>query len=304
MNSSLQSSQQLATRSGAFNAIAAYSMWGIAPLYFKLLIELGAGEILMHRVIWSSAFIFLLVLVTKKWRVLVQLCQQPKIIAKLAVSAIFLAVNWLLFIWAVNNNHLLDASLGYFINPLFNVVLGMLFFSERLRRNQIIAVALAFFGVLVQLFTIGSLPMISLALASSFAVYGVLRKKLHVDSLVGLLIESILMLPVAVIYWIYFVDSATANLALNSSTLNFTLVMAGVVTTAPLLCFTAAAKRLTLSSLGFFQYIGPSIMFCLATFYFNEPLYAAEFITFIFIWTALALYSFDAYNNIKSKRVK
>lgn len=304
MNSSLQSSQQLATRSGAFNAIAAYSMWGIAPLYFKLLIELGAGEILMHRVIWSSAFIFLLVLVTKKWRVLVQLCQQPKIIAKLAVSAIFLGVNWLLFIWAVNNNHLLDASLGYFINPLFNVVLGMLFFSERLRRNQIIAVALAFFGVLVQLFTIGSLPMISLALASSFAVYGVLRKKLHVDSLVGLLIESILMLPVAVIYWIYFVDSATANLALNSSTLNFTLVMAGVVTTAPLLCFTAAAKRLTLSSLGFFQYIGPSIMFCLATFYFNEPLYAAEFITFIFIWTALALYSFDAYHNIKSKRVK
>jgi len=304
MNSSVLSSQQLATRSGAFNAIAAYSMWGIAPLYFKLLIELGAGEILMHRVIWSSAFIFLLVLVTKKWRVLVQLCQQPKIIAKLAVSAIFLAVNWLLFIWAVNNNHLLDASLGYFINPLFNVVLGMLFFSERLRRNQIIAVALAFFGVLVQLFTIGSLPMISLALASSFAIYGVLRKKLHVDSLVGLLIESILMLPVAVIYWIYFVDSATANLALNSSTLNFTLVMAGVVTTAPLLCFTAAAKRLTLSSLGFFQYIGPSIMFCLATFYFNEPLYAAEFITFIFIWTALALYSFDAYHNIKSKRIK
>ena len=304
MNSSVLSSQQLATRSGAFNAIAAYSMWGIAPLYFKLLIELGAGEILMHRVIWSSAFIFLLVLVTKKWRVLVQLCQQPKIIAKLAVSAIFLAVNWLLFIWAVNNNHLLDASLGYFINPLFNVVLGMLFFSERLRRNQIIAVALAFFGVLVQLFTIGSLPMISLALASSFAIYGVLRKKLHVDSLVGLLIESILMLPVAVIYWIYFVDSATANLALNSSTLNFTLVMAGLVTTAPLLCFTAAAKRLTLSSLGFFQYIGPSIMFCLATFYFNEPLYTAEFITFIFIWTALALYSFDAYHNIKSKRIK
>jgi chloramphenicol-sensitive protein RarD len=304
MNSSTLSSQQLATRSGAFNAIAAYCMWGVAPLYFKLLIELGAGEILMHRIIWSSAFIFLLVLVTKKWTVLIQLCQQPKIIAKLALSAIILAVNWLLFIWAVNNDHLLDASLGYFINPLFNVALGMLFFSERLRRNQVIAVGLAFFGVLVQLFTVGSLPLISLALASSFAIYGVLRKKLHVDSLVGLLIESLIMLPVAIIYWLYFVDSATANLALNSSTLNFTLVMAGLVTTAPLLCFTAAAKRLTLSSLGFFQYIGPSIMFCLATFYFNEPLYMAEFMTFIFIWTALALYSVDAYHNIKSKRAK
>jgi len=132
----------------------------------------------------------------------------------------------------------------------------------------------------------------------------VLRKKMHVDSLVGLLIESLLMLPVAIIYWIYFVDSTTANLAVNSSSLNFTLVMAGVVTTAPLLCFTAAAKRLTLSSLGFFQYIGPSIMFLLATFYFHEPLYVAEFITFAFIWAALALYSFDAYHNIKSKCVK
>lgn len=304
MNSSALSSQQLVTRSGVFNAIAAYFMWGIAPLYFKLLVELGAGEILMHRIVWSSAFIFLLVLVTKKWIVLVTLCQQPKIIAKLSISAIILAFNWLLFIWAVNNDHLLDASLGYFINPLFNVALGMLFFSERLRRGQIIAVGLAIFGVLIQLITVGSLPLISLALASSFAIYGVLRKKMHVDSLVGLLIESLIMLPVAIIYWVYFVDSATANLTANSSSFNLTLVMAGVVTTAPLLCFTAAAKRLTLSSLGFFQYIGPSIMFLLATFYFNEPLYLAEFITFAFIWLALALYSYDAYHNLKSQRIK
>lgn len=304
MNSSVLSSQQLATRSGIFNAVAAYFMWGIAPLYFKLLVALGAGEILMHRIIWSSVFIFLLVLLTKKGAVLITLAKQPKIIAKLAISAMVLALNWLLFIWAVNNDHLLDASLGYFINPLFNVALGMLFFSERLRRGQVIAVGLAFFGVVVQLFTIGSLPLISLALASSFAIYGVLRKKLHVDSLVGLLIESLIMLPIALIYWLYFVDSNTANLAENSISLNFTLVMAGVVTTAPLLCFTAAAKRLTLSSLGFFQYIGPSIMFLLATFYFHEPLYLAEFITFAFIWSALALYSYDAYHHIKSNRVK
>lgn len=304
MNSNALSPQKLSTNSGIYNAISAYFMWGIAPLYFKLLIELDAGEILMHRIIWSSVFIFLLVLFSKKWQVLVQLCKQPKMLAKLTLSAIVLAFNWLLFIWAVNNDHLLDASLGYFINPLFNVVLGMLIFSERLRRNQIIAVGLAFFGVLVQLFTLGSLPLISLALASSFAIYGVLRKKMHVDSLVGLLIESLIMLPFAIIYWIYFVDSTTANFALNTNVLNFTLVMAGVVTTAPLLCFTAAAKRLTLSSLGFFQYIGPSIMFLLATFYFNEPLYFAEFITFIFIWTALFLYSFDAFRNIKVRHAK
>lgn len=304
MNSNALSSQKLSTNSGIYNAISAYFMWGIAPLYFKLLIELDAGEILMHRIIWSSVFIFLLVLFSKKWQVFVQLCKQPKMLAKLTLSAIVLAFNWLLFIWAVNNDHLLDASLGYFINPLFNVVLGMLIFSERLRRNQTIAVGLAFFGVLIQLFTLGSLPFISLALASSFAIYGVLRKKMHVDSLVGLLIESLIMLPFAIIYWIYFVDSTTANFALNTNVLNFTLVMAGVVTTAPLLCFTAAAKRLTLSSLGFFQYIGPSIMFLLATLYFNEPLYFTEFITFIFIWTALLLYSFDAFRDIKVRHAK
>lgn len=296
------SQQQASTRSGIINALLAYFMWGLAPLYFKLLVDIGAGEILMHRVIWSSLFLFILVLVSRKWQVLVQLCQQPKVIAKLSLSATILALNWLLFIWAVNNDHLLDASLGYFINPLLNVALGLLFFSERLRRNQKIAVGLAAFGVLIQLFTIGSLPIVSLALASSFAIYGVLRKKMHVDSFVGLLIESLLMLPVAVIYWLYFVQSPTGNMLLNSNTLNVTLIMAGLVTTAPLLCFTAAAKRLTLSSLGFFQYIGPSIMFLLAIYYYQESIKAAELLTFFFIWLALALYSVDAYNTMKKNK--
>lgn len=291
--------QQPSTRSGVINALFAYFMWGLAPLYFKLLVDIGAGEILMHRVVWSSVFLLLLVLLSKKRRVFVQLCKQPKVIFQLSLSAAVLAVNWLIFIWAVNNNHLLDASLGYFINPLFNVALGMLFFSERLRKNQKIAVALAGFGVFIQLFTVGSLPVVSLVLASSFAIYGVLRKKMHVDSFVGLLIESLIMLPIAIIYWLYFVESPTADLTLNSGALNMTLVMAGVVTTAPLLCFTAAAKRLALSSLGFFQYIGPSIMFLLATFYYKESMQTAEFMTFIFIWLALALYSFDAYITMK-----
>ena len=281
--------------SGVINALAAYFLWGLAPLYFKLLIDIGSGEILMHRIVWSSIFLFLLVLISKKWLILLAICKQPKMVAKLSLSATVLALNWLLFIWAVNNDHLLDASLGYFINPLFNVALGMLFFNERLRRNQKIAVVLAALGVFLQLFTVGSLPFISLVLAISFATYGALRKKMHVDSFVGLLIESLLMLPVAIIYWFYFLESPTVNLVLNNNTLNFTLVMAGVVTTAPLLCFTAAAKRLTLSSLGFFQYIGPSIIFLLATLYYEESMHAAEFLTFIFIWFALALYSFDAY---------
>jgi len=240
-------------RSGFINAVFAYLLWGFAPIYFKLLTEISAGEILMHRIIWSTLFLLLMVVVMRKSSLFISICQQPKTLLKLLISASFLAVNWFLFIWAVNNDHLLDASLGYYINPLFNVILGMLFFQERLRRNQLIAVALATIGVLVQLITLGSLPLISLALAGTFAIYGLLRKKMQVDSFVGLLVESLLMLPIALAYWLFFVESPTSNLILNTSSLNFTLIMAGVVTTAPLLCFTAAAKRLNLSTLGFFR---------------------------------------------------
>ncbi|MCW8832076.1 MAG: EamA family transporter RarD [Colwellia sp.] len=294
--------QQESNHAGVANALAAYAMWGIAPMYFKLLLDIGAGEILMHRIIWSSLFLLILVVMMKKWQAVITLCQQPKLMLKLTLSATILAFNWLLFIWAVNNDHLLDASLGYFINPLFNVALGMLFFSERLRKTQFIAVILAVVGVLVQLFTLGTLPIVSLALASSFAIYGVLRKKMQVDSFVGLLVESLLMLPFALIYWGFFVNSPSSNLMANSQHLNIILMLAGVVTTAPLLCFTAAAKRLTLSSLGFFQYIGPSIMFLLAVFYYQESIQAAEFITFIFIWSALALYSFDSFYTMRKRK--
>ncbi len=289
----------ISSKSGIFSALGAYILWGFAPIYFKLLTEIEAGEILMHRILWSSMFLLIMVIAMKKWSLLVSVFRQPKIIANLTFSAAFLAINWFLFIWAVNNDHLLDASLGYYINPLFNVALGMIFFQERLKRNQAIAVALATIGVLVQLVTLGSLPLISLALASTFGLYGLLRKKFQVDSFIGLLIESLLMLPIALFYWVYYVDSGTGNMALNTYNLNFTLIMAGIVTTAPLLCFTAAAKRLTLSTLGFFQYLGPSIMFLLATFYYQETMKTAELVTFVFIWAALALYSLDSLIKLK-----
>ena len=281
-------------RNGAVSALCAYLLWGFAPIYFKLLSEIEPGEILMHRVIWSALFLLVMIVAMKKWSQLVAVFRQPKVLLLLSLSASFLAVNWFLFIWAINNNHLLDASLGYYINPLFNVVLGMLFFHERLRRNQLIAVGLAFTGVLVQLVALGTLPMISLALASTFAIYGLIRKKLPVNSFIGLFIESLLMLPIALIYWFFFVESSTSNMALNTTNLNFTLIMAGVVTTAPLLFFTAAGKRLALSTFCFFQYLGPSIMFLLATFYYQETMKSAELITFVFIWAALILYSVDS----------
>lgn len=289
-------------KSGVLNAIGAYVMWGIAPLYFKLLQDIHAGEILMHRVIWSSVFLLLLVVIIKKWSVFTHYLKQPKIIAGLVLSAAFLGVNWFIFIWAINSERLLEASLGYYINPLFNVALGMMFFQERLRKMQIFAVGLAGVGVLIQLFTLGTLPLISLALAGSFGIYGLLRKKMHIDSLVALFIESLLLLPVALTYWLFFLESSSSDLLLNSTSLNTTLVMAGIVTTAPLLCFTAAAKRLTMATLGFFQYIGPSIMFMLATFYYHEELKVEQLTTFAFIWLALVVYSVDSFNRRKKNR--
>ncbi len=302
MSTQATPTQQASTRSGIINAVSAYIIWGIAPLYFKLLNDIDASEILVHRIVWSSLFLLIMIVIMKKWPSLVAICKQPKLLAKLTLSASFLAVNWFLFIWAINNDHLLDASLGYFINPLFSVALGVFFLGERLRRNQLFAVALAVIGVLIQLIMLGSLPIISFALAGTFGIYGLLRKKLQVDSFVGLLVESFLMLPLAVIYWVFFIDSASANMITNSSSLNMTLIMAGIVTTAPLLCFTAAAKRLTLSALGFFQYIGPSIMFVLATTYFNEPLQTEKLLTFIFIWLALAIFSADSIRALKQRK--
>jgi chloramphenicol-sensitive protein RarD len=290
------------SRTGVINAISAYLMWGLAPIYFKLISAITPDEIMIHRVLWSSIFLFVIVILSNKWRSLIKVVCQPKLLGKLTITASFLGVNWFLFIWAINNDHLLDASLGYFINPLFSVALGVIFLGERLRKWQLFAVVLAIVGVLIQLIIIGSLPIISLALAGTFGIYGLLRKKLYVDSFIGLLIESVLMLPVALIYWQLFVTSETSNMLNNAMNLNIMLMCAGIVTTAPLLCFTAAAKRLALSTVGFFQYIGPSIMFILATTYYHEPLVMAKLITFAFIWSALAIYSVDSLKAHKEKR--
>jgi len=288
-------------RVGIVNALSAYFLWGLAPIYFKLIDEIDSSEIMVHRVVWSTLLLLLIVILGKKSSAALSLIKQPKLLLQLTVSASFLAVNWFMFIWAVNNDHLLDASLGYYINPLFSVALGVVFLGERLRKKQMIAVALAVIGVLIQLVIIGSIPLISLALAGTFGIYGLLRKKMYIDSFIGLLIESAMMLPLALIYWQFFVVSPTSNMLDNTLGLNTTLMLAGVVTTAPLLCFTAAAKRLTLSALGFFQYIGPSIMFLLAIFYYDEPLHMAKLLTFAFIWAALILFS---YESIKSRKEK
>ncbi|MDF7631584.1 EamA family transporter RarD [Erwiniaceae bacterium L1_55_4] len=282
------------TRQGIGYALGAYFIWGIAPAYFKLVKEVPPTEIMTHRVIWSALFMLVLITLSRSWQQVRTVLAQPKKVLLLAVTAVTIGGNWLLFIWAVNNQHMLEASLGYFINPLINVVFGMLFLRERFRRLQWLAVLLATIGVLVQLWQFGSLPIIGLGLALSFAVYGLLRKKIRVDAQSGMLIETAWLFPLAAIYLFGFADSATSHLSANPMSLNFKLIAAGIVTTIPLMLFAAACARLRLSTVGFFQYLGPTLMFLLAVLFYGESLTPDKMVTFGFIWLALAVFIVDA----------
>ncbi|MFB9997825.1 putative chloramphenical resistance permease RarD [Providencia rustigianii] len=295
-------SQQNTTK-GVLCALGAYFIWGVAPIYFKTIKEVPAEEILTHRIIWSFFFMLILLTLSRHWSYFRQVLKQPKKILVLGVTAVTIASNWLIYIWAVNNGHMLQASLGYFINPLVNVLFGMLFLHERFRRMQWVAVALALTGVLIQLWQFGSIPIIGLSLAVTFATYGLLRKKLGVDAQTGMTFETLWLLPVGVIFLLFFADSPTSNMTMNSWTLNLLLIAAGIITTVPLLLFTEAANHLRLSTLGFFQYLGPSIMFLLAVFMYGEVMTQELLITFGFIWVALILFTLDAlYTQQKLRR--
>ena len=282
-------------KKGMLFATMAFVMWGVAPVYFKQLLHVPALEILTHRVIWSVLFLAVIVAVLKQWHKVQFILSNPKYILMLVLSASLLGFNWGLFIWAVNNDHMLDASLGYYINPLLNVLLGVTFLHERLRKWQMVAVALAASGVLIQLISFGSFPTVAFALAGSFAVYGLIRKKMPVESLPGLLLEALILLPAALAYWYFSTPTSSSDLAINSWQLNALLVSAGIVTTLPLLCFTAAAKRLQYSTLGIFQYIGPSLMFLLAVILYGEVFDMERVVTFVCIWTALVLFTWDSW---------
>ncbi|MBW7984489.1 EamA family transporter RarD [Enterobacillus tribolii] len=282
------------TRRGIMFALAAYFIWGIAPAYFKLIQQVPAPEILTHRVIWSFFFMIALLSLSRGWGKVKALFNTPVKLLLLAGTAVLVGSNWLLFIWAVNNHHMLEASLGYFINPLVNVLLGLIFLGERFRRMQWLAVSLAICGVLVQLWQYGSIPFIALGLAFSFAFYALIRKKIGVDAQTGMLIETLWLLPIAGIYLFGIADSATSHLSANPLSLNLLLIAAGVVTTVPLLFFTAAATRLRLSTLGFFQYLGPTLMFILAVTFYGEVMTEDKLLTFGFIWTALIVFTLDA----------
>ncbi|MBY6064609.1 EamA family transporter RarD [Pseudidiomarina sediminum] len=282
------------SRQGVFFAIAAYTMWGIAPIYFKWLQQVPALEILSHRILWSFVLVLILIVGLRRFHRIKPVLTNRSQMLRLTIATFLLGGNWFLFIWAINNDHILDASLGYYINPLLNVAIGMVVFGERMRKVQLVAILLAVTGVLIQVVSFGSVPWVALALACSFAIYGAIRKRLPVDSMTGLWLETAILAPLVLAYLLFFADSPASDMTANSWNLNLLLIAAGVVTTAPLLCFTAAAQRIRYATLGFFQYIGPSLMFVLAVWVYGEPLAADKLITFAIIWFALALYSIDS----------
>lgn len=281
------------THLGVIYALAAYLIWGFVPLYFKYLEFIPVYEMISHRVIWSVLFIALILTVSKGWPRFFKLLKSPKTLAGLAVSSLLISTNWLVFIWAINNEHMLDASLGYFINPLINVLLGVIFLNESLSRIKWIAISLALIGVVIQVVELGDLPWVSLVLPVSFAFYGLVRKKIRVEALTGLFIETLLVLPLALVYLCFIADSETANIVNNSSALNGWLMFAGVVTALPLIFFAQAALRLQLSTLGFFQYIAPSLLFVFAVVFYHESMNLVKAVTFLFIWAGILLFAFE-----------
>ncbi len=282
-------------RKGYLLGLTTFSIWGLFPLYFKAVEQFAAAEIVTQRAIWSALFGSLVLLLWKHpgwWQ---ELLAHPKRIGVLMISSMLIASNWLIYVWAVNNGHMVEASLGYYINPLVNVVLGLLILHERLRPLQWLAVAMAAIGVALQLITLGEFPWVSIALALSFGSYGLLRKQAPVAALPGLVVETWLLLPLALGWLLLFGSGASTEPAFWTTTEALWLVAAGPVTLIPLLCFNAAARHLPYSTLGFLQYITPTLLLLLAVWVFHEPFPADRQLAFVCIWAGLAVYSYDAW---------
>ncbi|HEX8541200.1 MAG TPA: EamA family transporter RarD [Pseudomonas sp.] len=288
-------------RRGYILGLSAYTIWGLFPLYFKAIAEVPSVEIIVNRVLWSALFGSLLLMVWKHpgwWR---ELRENPQRLAVLAVSGSLIAGNWLVYVWAVNNGRMVEASLGYYINPLVNVLLGMVLLGERLRRLQWLAVALAATGVAQQVWHFGSLPWVSLVLALTFGCYGLIRKKAPVAALPGLVVETWLLVPLAAGWLLLNPIARSAQPEFWTTSQAIWLAAAGPVTLVPLVCFNAAARHLPYTTLGFLQYVAPTLVLALAVLVYGEQLTTATLITFAFIWSGLAIYSVDAWLTMRRR---
>ncbi|MBD0334388.1 MAG: EamA family transporter RarD [Cyanobacteria bacterium Co-bin13] len=275
---------------GPLYAVLAYGSWGLLPIYWKFFGQVPAVEVLTHRMIWSAVFLSGLLLILRRGAEVGQILRSRQTLFRLLITALLLTFNWGLYIYGVNSDRVVETSLGYFINPLVSVLLGFLFLKERLQWGQRLAVLLAVIGVTIFVWQFGAVPWIALALAFSFAFYGLLRKIVPVSPLVGLAVETLLITPFAIALVLYWSTTGESHLG-ASWQITLLFVGAGVMTSLPLLWFNNAAKRLRLSTLGFFQYLAPSIQLMLGVFLYREPFTSTHAVTFGLIWLALILYS-------------
>jgi chloramphenicol-sensitive protein RarD len=296
---SITATERASGNRGLALAIGAYVIWGVLPIYFHVLASVPALQILSHRVVWSVLFLGVLVFGLGRagdiWR-----AARGRTLLLLCASAALIAVNWYLYIWSVESGHVLEASLGYFINPLVNVALGMLVLGERLRRWQGVAIGVAGAGVLVMAVYGGGAILISLSLALSFGLYGLVRKVVAIDSLGGLTVETLLLVPLAGAWLLYSANQGTSGFGVSAGQ-NALLLAAGVITATPLLMFAAAARLLPLSMMGLLQYIAPTLQFFVALA-LGEPLRPIHLVTFPLIWAGCALYAWDSLRAARAPR--
>ena len=284
-------------RSGFMFAVAAFLIWGLSPIFWKYLSAVPSRELLAHRVLWCAVLIVPILILGRQVTDLRNLLSRPRTLATLLLTTALIGSNWFFYIWAVATDRILHASLGYFINPLVNILLGMLFLGETLRPKQKVSVAIAALGVSLMTWQLGHVPWISLVLAVTFGFYGLLRKTVDATPEQGLALETWLLSPIAVLYLAQLHGQGGAGGAWGHQgwTIDLLLVLTGVITAAPLLCFTHGARRLSLSMVGILQYIAPTCQFLLAVVVYDEPFGTVHLIAFVFIWIALGLFTTDAF---------
>lgn len=286
---------------GVIYAVIAYTLWGVLPLYWKLVDSVFSMEILANRIVWAFAFTIIIIGVTKQWEELKCIVKNKKQRFYILIASILIAFNWGLYIWAVNSDKIVDASLGYYINPLLAVALGVMIFKEKLSYLQGGALLVAAIGVIIKTIQYGRIPWISLGLAISFALYGAVKKSITANSIVGLTLETTMLTPIALIYIASRQLSGVSAFQTEGIVVNIMLIGAGVVTAIPLLLFASGARRLPLSILGFTQYISPTISLLLGVFVYQESFTSVDMISFCLIWGALVIYSISQMNKVRSK---
>ena len=288
-------------KSGLVFAVTAYFIWGIFPLYWKMLDKVSAIEILAHRIVWSFLFLSLVVSASRNQNFF-QYLKNKRAMLLLSTSAVLIAANWGIYIYAVNNHQIVEASLGYYINPIVNITLGVIFLKESLNRMQVWALFFAVAGLVFLTVEIGKLPVVSLLLAVTFGLYGLVRKKANLQSMPGLLIETMVLAPVAIIYLWMGHNSGSGAFLHQGILTSVLLILAGPVTAVPLFLFGIAATRIPLSTMGFIQYFSPTIQLLIGVLVFKEEFTQANLISFSLVWMGLALYSYSLVKQFRNRK--